>query len=167
MGVEAFAWTSSRSGCPRLFRVGQCACRLPLSSAGYFQPLVPFIEACRRGGYEVLVALADTVRRAGYPFRVGTAPPVNELGAVLACAPTLSYDDAERAPWPATAGRARCWASATSRLETTGGPEQARVDAASRRSLLKGAATLRQLLAAAALPRVVHCDSEAGAKHPR
>jgi UDP:flavonoid glycosyltransferase YjiC (YdhE family) len=68
--------------------------------AGHFNPLVPFIEGCRRGGHEVLVAgppaLADTVRRAGYPFRVGGAPPEDELARVWARVPTLSYEDAER-----------------------------------------------------------------------
>jgi UDP:flavonoid glycosyltransferase YjiC (YdhE family) len=68
--------------------------------AGHFNPLVPFIEGCRRTGHEVLVAgppaLADTVRRAGYPFRVGAAPPEDELGRVWARVPTLSYEDAER-----------------------------------------------------------------------
>jgi UDP:flavonoid glycosyltransferase YjiC (YdhE family) len=36
--------------------------------AGHFNPMVPFIEACRRGGHDVLVVgpppLAETVERA-------------------------------------------------------------------------------------------------------
>jgi UDP:flavonoid glycosyltransferase YjiC (YdhE family) len=68
--------------------------------AGHFNPLVPFIEGCRRGGHEVLVVvppdLVDAVRRAGYRFRVGAAPPEDELGRVWARVPTVSYDDAER-----------------------------------------------------------------------
>lgn len=68
--------------------------------AGHFHPLVPFIEACRRGGHEVLVVgpppLADAVRRAGYPFRAGDAPPEDELGAVWARLPKASFEEAER-----------------------------------------------------------------------
>jgi len=68
--------------------------------AGHFNPLVPFVEACRRAGHDVLVVgpppLAETVERAGYPFWIGAAPPEDELGAVWARVPTLSYDEAER-----------------------------------------------------------------------
>lgn len=68
--------------------------------AGHFNPLVPFADACLRGGHDVLVvgppALAETVERAGYPFACGAAPPEDELGAVWARVPTLSYDEAER-----------------------------------------------------------------------
>ena len=62
--------------------------------------MVPFIEACRRGGHEVLVvgppALAATVERAGYPWWGGAAPPEDELGRVWSRVPTLSHDEAER-----------------------------------------------------------------------
>jgi len=62
--------------------------------------MVPFIDACRRGGNDVLVvgapSLADTVQRAGYPFASGAAPPEDQLGEVWARVPTLSYEDAER-----------------------------------------------------------------------
>jgi len=62
--------------------------------------MVPFINACRRGGHDVLVvgppALADTVERAGYPFASGAAPPEEQLGEVWARVPTSSYDEAER-----------------------------------------------------------------------
>jgi UDP:flavonoid glycosyltransferase YjiC (YdhE family) len=68
--------------------------------AGHFNPMVPFIEACRRGGHDVLVAgpppLAAAVADAGYPFAAGAAPPDEELGPVWARVPTLSYDEAER-----------------------------------------------------------------------
>ena len=68
--------------------------------AGHFNPMVPFIEACRRGGHDVLVVgpppLADTVERAGYPFALGAAPPEEQLGEVWARVPTVSYDEAER-----------------------------------------------------------------------
>ncbi|MCA1703499.1 MAG: glycosyltransferase, partial [Actinobacteria bacterium] len=56
--------------------------------AGHFNPLVPFVEACRRGGDEVLVVgpppLAESVERVGFPFWLGAAPPAAELGGVLA-----------------------------------------------------------------------------------
>jgi UDP:flavonoid glycosyltransferase YjiC (YdhE family) len=68
--------------------------------AGHFNPLVPFIEACRRGGHEVLVAgpppLAEVVERAGYPFRAGAAPPEDELGRLWARVPTLAREEAEQ-----------------------------------------------------------------------
>jgi UDP:flavonoid glycosyltransferase YjiC (YdhE family) len=67
--------------------------------AGHFNPLVPFIEACLRGGHEVLVAgppaLAATVHAAGYPFWQGEAPPEEELGPVWARVPAASPDEAE------------------------------------------------------------------------
>jgi UDP:flavonoid glycosyltransferase YjiC (YdhE family) len=51
--------------------------------AGHFNPLVPFIEACRRNGHELLVAgppsLGPAVEAAGYPFRAGADPPKEEL----------------------------------------------------------------------------------------
>ena len=60
--------------------------------AGHFNPLVPFIAACRRGGHEVLVvgppALAEPVDRAGLEFWPGAAPPEDELGPVWAQVPT-------------------------------------------------------------------------------
>jgi len=62
--------------------------------------MVPFIEACRRGGHEVLVVgppgVDETVQRAGYPFACGGAPPEEQLGPLWAQIPTLSYDEAER-----------------------------------------------------------------------
>lgn len=68
--------------------------------AGHFNPLVPFVEACLRGGHEVLVAgppaLAETVARAGYPYWPGAAPPEDELGAVWGRVPTASYEEAGR-----------------------------------------------------------------------
>ena len=52
--------------------------------AGHFNPLVPFIEAARRGGHEVLVAgppdLAAATERAGYPFWSCDPPPEHLLG---------------------------------------------------------------------------------------
>jgi UDP:flavonoid glycosyltransferase YjiC (YdhE family) len=65
---------------------------------GHFNPLVPFIEGCRRGGHEVMVAgpppLADTVERAGYRFWEGAEPPADELDAVWGRVPTVSRDEA-------------------------------------------------------------------------
>ena len=65
--------------------------------AGHFNPLVPFIDACLRGGHEVLVAgppsLAETVDRAGYPFWPGAAPPEDELGAAWSRVPAASSRD--------------------------------------------------------------------------
>jgi hypothetical protein len=62
--------------------------------------MVPFVEACRRGGHDVLVVgpppLAETVERAGYPFAPGAAPPEDELGPVWARVPTLSGEEAEQ-----------------------------------------------------------------------
>jgi UDP:flavonoid glycosyltransferase YjiC (YdhE family) len=68
--------------------------------AGHFNPMVPFIDACRGAGHEVLVVgpppIAEVVERAGYPFRAGAAPPEEELGPVWARVPTASYEEAER-----------------------------------------------------------------------
>jgi UDP:flavonoid glycosyltransferase YjiC (YdhE family) len=68
--------------------------------AGHFNPLVPFVEACLRGGHEVLVAgppaLAETVARAGYPYWPGEAPPEDELGAVWGRVSTVTYEEAGR-----------------------------------------------------------------------
>lgn len=68
--------------------------------AGHFNPLVPFVEACRRGGDEVLVVgpppLAESVERLGFPFWLGAAPPAEQLGSVLARVATLSYDEGMR-----------------------------------------------------------------------
>jgi len=68
--------------------------------AGHFNPMVPFIEACRRSGHQVLVVgpppLAPAVERVGYPFRAGAAPPDEELGPVWSRVPSLSFHDAER-----------------------------------------------------------------------
>lgn len=67
---------------------------------GHFQPMVPFVEACRRAGHEVLVVgppdVAEAVERAGYAFRCGAAPPEDELGALWARMPGLSLEEAER-----------------------------------------------------------------------
>jgi UDP:flavonoid glycosyltransferase YjiC (YdhE family) len=68
--------------------------------AGHFNPLVPFVEGCLRGGHEVLVAgppaLAEPVARMGYPWWPGEAPPEDDLGAVWARVPTASWEEAER-----------------------------------------------------------------------
>jgi UDP:flavonoid glycosyltransferase YjiC (YdhE family) len=69
--------------------------------AGHFNPLVPFIEAARRGGHEVLVAgpptLRETVEAHGYPYWPGEAPPQEELDAVWGYVPSLPPDEANRA----------------------------------------------------------------------
>jgi UDP:flavonoid glycosyltransferase YjiC (YdhE family) len=65
---------------------------------GHFTPLIPFVEACRRGGHEVMVAgpppLADAVERAGYPFWEGAEPPEHELGPMWARVTTVSAEEA-------------------------------------------------------------------------
>ena len=65
---------------------------------GHFNPLVPFVEACLRGGHEVMVAgpppLAETVERAGYRFWEGEAPAEDELDAVWGRVPTASREEA-------------------------------------------------------------------------
>jgi UDP:flavonoid glycosyltransferase YjiC (YdhE family) len=65
---------------------------------GHFTPLVPFVDACIRGGHEVMVAgpppLAPTVERAGYPFWEGAEPPEDELGATWGRVPTVSPEEA-------------------------------------------------------------------------
>jgi UDP:flavonoid glycosyltransferase YjiC (YdhE family) len=67
---------------------------------GHFNPMVPFIEACRRGAHDVLVvappSLAETVQRAGVSFTPGAAPPDEELGRLWARVPSPSYDEADR-----------------------------------------------------------------------
>jgi UDP:flavonoid glycosyltransferase YjiC (YdhE family) len=50
--------------------------------AGHFNPLVPFIEACRRRGDEVLIVGPPTLKAGEYPFRAGATPPAEELGPV-------------------------------------------------------------------------------------
>lgn len=68
--------------------------------AGHFNPMVPFVEACRRGGHDVLVIgpppLAETVERSGYPFAPGAEPPDEEPGPVWGRVPTASFEEAER-----------------------------------------------------------------------
>jgi UDP:flavonoid glycosyltransferase YjiC (YdhE family) len=68
--------------------------------AGHFNPLVPFIEAARRGGHEVLVAgpppLSEAVEGHGYPFWPGDVPPHDELDAVWGRVPSLSPNEANR-----------------------------------------------------------------------
>ncbi len=58
--------------------------------AGHFGPLVPFIEACRRGGHSVLVVGPPTLDPRGYPFRVGASPPEDVLRQL--------WDDIPRRP---------------------------------------------------------------------
>ena len=55
--------------------------------AGHFGPLVPFLEACVRGGHEVLVVGPPTLDPGGYPFRPGATPPDEQLGPVWAGMP--------------------------------------------------------------------------------
>jgi hypothetical protein len=52
--------------------------------AGHFGPLVPFLDACMRGGHEVLVVGPPTLDARGYPFREGASPPDDELGPLWA-----------------------------------------------------------------------------------
>jgi UDP:flavonoid glycosyltransferase YjiC (YdhE family) len=69
--------------------------------AGHFNPLVPFVDAARRGGHEVLVAgppaLRETVEGHGYPYWPGEAPPQDELDAVWGYVPSLPPNEANRA----------------------------------------------------------------------
>jgi UDP:flavonoid glycosyltransferase YjiC (YdhE family) len=66
---------------------------------GHFTPLVPFIEACLRGGHEAMVAgpppLAETVERAGYPFWEGDQPPPDQLDPVWERVPTVSREQGQ------------------------------------------------------------------------
>jgi hypothetical protein len=52
--------------------------------AGHFGPLVPFLDACVRGGHELLVVGPPTLDPRGFPFRPGASPPDDELGPVWA-----------------------------------------------------------------------------------
>jgi hypothetical protein len=52
--------------------------------AGHFGPLLPFLDACVRGGHEVLVVGPPTLDPRGYPFRPGASPPEDELGPLWA-----------------------------------------------------------------------------------
>ena len=65
---------------------------------GHFHPLIPFIEASRRGGHEVMVAgpppLAEAVERAGYEFWEGAEPPEDELGAAWGRVTEVSPEEA-------------------------------------------------------------------------
>jgi UDP:flavonoid glycosyltransferase YjiC (YdhE family) len=51
---------------------------------GHLNPLIPFIDACRRGGHETLVAgppdLAEAVEQAGFPYSRCDPPPEEVLG---------------------------------------------------------------------------------------
>jgi UDP:flavonoid glycosyltransferase YjiC (YdhE family) len=68
--------------------------------AGHYQPLVPFIEGCRRLGHEIHVvvppALDETLAASGYPYTLGADPPPDELGPVWARVPQAAPDEAER-----------------------------------------------------------------------
>ncbi|HEX2302029.1 MAG TPA: glycosyltransferase [Gaiella sp.] len=50
--------------------------------AGHFGPLVPFLEACVRGGHEHLVVGPPTLDPRGYSFRPGATPADEELRPV-------------------------------------------------------------------------------------
>jgi hypothetical protein len=52
--------------------------------AGHFGPLVPFLDACVRGGHEILVIGPPTLDPHGYSFRPGASPPDDELGPLWA-----------------------------------------------------------------------------------
>ena len=67
--------------------------------AGHFNPLVPLIEAALRDGHEVVVVGPPAAGRRpwsapGTPFWAGAAPPEDELGAVWARVPTVSFEEA-------------------------------------------------------------------------
>jgi UDP:flavonoid glycosyltransferase YjiC (YdhE family) len=65
--------------------------------AGHFNPLVPFAEACLRGGHELLVAgppaLREPVEARGYPFWGFDDPPEGELDRVWSQVPSLTQDE--------------------------------------------------------------------------
>jgi EryCIII-like glycosyltransferase len=63
--------------------------------AGHFGPLVPFVEACLRGGHEVLVVGPPTLDPRGYPFRVGASPPEELLRRLWAEVPRGPSGQAE------------------------------------------------------------------------
>ena len=64
---------------------------------GHFNPLVPFLDACLRGGHEVLVGgpptLAAAVESAGYDFWEFDDPPADELDEVWSRVPSLPPDE--------------------------------------------------------------------------
>lgn len=67
-----------------------------LGGAGHLNPLLPFLSAARRRGFETLVvgppALDEMVERAGFAFRAGGEPPEEEVAPIrerLALSPPL------------------------------------------------------------------------------
>lgn len=67
---------------------------------GHFAPMVPVAKACQAAGHEVLVAapesFARTVSDAGLPHAQFADVPPEQLGAVMAQLPTMSFAEANR-----------------------------------------------------------------------
>jgi hypothetical protein len=57
--------------------------------AGHFGPLIPFIDAARRGGHETLIVGPPTLKARGYEFRAGASPPDELLGPLWGRMPSL------------------------------------------------------------------------------
>lgn len=57
--------------------------------AGHFGPLIPFIDAARRGGHEALVVGPPGLKARGYEFKAGASPPDQVLGPIWARMPNL------------------------------------------------------------------------------
>lgn len=57
--------------------------------AGHFGPLIPFIDAARRGGHETLIVGPPTLKARGYEFTPGASPPDELLGPLWGRMPSL------------------------------------------------------------------------------
>ncbi len=68
------------------------------AGAGHFGPLVPYARACSAAGHEVAVAapasFAEQVRAAGFEHRPFADVPAEQMGAVFARVPSVSYEEA-------------------------------------------------------------------------
>ena len=56
---------------------------------GPFGPLIPFIDAARRGGHETLIVGPPTLKARGYEFTPGASPPDELLGPLWGRMPSL------------------------------------------------------------------------------
>jgi UDP:flavonoid glycosyltransferase YjiC (YdhE family) len=70
------------------------------AGTGHFGPLIPFARACSAAGHDVAVAapasFADQVQTAGFEHRAFADAPAEQMGAVFARLPTVSFEEANR-----------------------------------------------------------------------
>jgi UDP:flavonoid glycosyltransferase YjiC (YdhE family) len=92
------------------------------AGAGHFGPLVPFARVCSAAGHEVAVAapesFADHVRAAGFEHRPFADAPAEQMGAVFARLPTVSFEEANTIIVSEVFGRLDAQAGLPGLLET-------------------------------------------------